>query len=360
MTDSRNAGENAAQSARLAATEFANEVAWKRPHLDILRQEYKGQYSIFVETVQEQMLTSHRQGRLILPNLAAYGNRVVGVFSDYGGEHNEARYLTYSVLVCTFDIRDWLAETMWDIRKQYQLERKEIAYKDFRMGQILRALPDYLLTLDNYLPGFLLTLAVQKKAMEAFSPTSEDSSNLLEAALQSIGVEGRKPRVNEKLARIVELVAFLAALLGKDGQKVFWMTDHDEISPTNAKHEETLRAFQVLLGVFCRDDQAFSLVGGALPFEQRDLGMLDLLSATDICAGALAEYLTQREMHDPDKIVVKPGCEHVLQWLAHDGVGLKKMNIVIRKGDEASIESAVIKFVQNNPPKNVTIVPISM
>ena len=292
MTDSRNAGENAARSTRLAATQFANQVAWKRPHLDILRQEYKGQYSILVETVQEKILLSHRQGKLILPNLAAFGNRVVGVFSDYGGEHKEARYLTYSVLVCTFDIRDWLAETIWEIRKRYQLESKEIAYKDFRMGQILRALPDYLLTLDNYLPGFLLTLAVQKKAMEAFSPTSKDSSNQLEAALQSIGVEGRKPRVNEKLARIVELVAFLTALLGKDGQKVFWMTDHDEISPTNAKHEETLRAFQVLLGVFCRDDQAFSLVGGALPFEQRDLGVLDLLSATDICAGALAEYLT--------------------------------------------------------------------
>lgn len=360
MTDNRNAGENAARSARLAATQFANEVAWKRPHLDILRQEYKGQYSILVETVQEKILMSHRQGRLILPNLAAYGNRVVGVFSDYGGEHKGSRYLTYSVLVCTFDIRDWLAATIWKIRKQYQLESKEIAYKDFRMGQILRALPDYLLTLDNYLPGFLLTLAVQKKAMEALSPTSKDSRNLLEAALQSIGVEGRKPQVNEKLARIVELVAFLTALLGRDGQKVFWMTDHDEISPTNGKHEETLRAFQVLLDVFCRDDQAFSLVGGALPFEQRDLGMLDLLSATDICAGAIAEYLTQRDIQDPDKIVVKPGSEHVLQWLAHDGVGLKKMTIVIRKGDNASIESAAIEFVPKNPPKNVTIVPISM
>ena len=91
------------------------------------------------------------------------------------------------------------------------------------------------------------------------------------------------------------------------------MTDHDEISPTNAKHEETLKAFQVLLGVFCRDDQTFSLIGGALPFEERDVGMLDLLSATDICAGALAEYLTQREMRDADKIAIKPGCEHVLQ-----------------------------------------------
>ena len=120
------------------------------------------------------------------------------------------------------------------------------------------------------------------------------------------------------------------------------------------------KAFQVLLRVFCRDDQTFSLIGGALPFEQRDVGMLDLLSATDICAGALAEYLTQRELLDADRIAVKPGCEHVLQWLAHDGIGLKKMNIIMRRGADASIESAAIEFVLDNPPKDVTIVPISM
>ena len=303
---------------------------------------------------------SHRRGRLILPNLAAFGNKAVGVFSDYGGEHKEAKYLTYSVLVCTFDLRDLFSEKMSSIRKEYLLGSKEIAYKDFRMGQVLRALPDYLLTLSNYLPGFLLTVAVQKKALEAFGLTSKETSNLLEAALKSIGVEGRKPRVNEKLARVVELVAYLTALLGKDGQKVFWMTDHDEISPTNAKHEETLRAFEVLLRVFCRDNQTFSLIGGALPFEQRDVGMLDLLSTTDICAGALAEYLTQREMRDADKIAVKPGCEHVLRWLAHDGIGLKKMNIIMRWGADSSIQSAAIEFVLDDPPKDVTIVPISI
>ena len=302
---------------------------------------------------------SHRRGRLMLPNLAAFGNKVVGVFSDYGGEHKEARYLTYSVLVCAFDLRDLFAEKMSVVRKAHQLESKEIAYKDFRMGQVRRALPDYLLTLSNYLPGFLLTLAVEKKALHAYAPTSKETRVLLEAGLKSIGVEGRKPRANAKLASVVELVAFLAALLGKDGQKVFWMTDHDEISPTNAKHEETLKAFQALLGVFCRDGQTFSLIGGALPFEERDLGMLDLLSVTDICAGAMAEYLTQREVCDADKIEVKAGCEHVLQWLAHDGIGLKKMSVVMRRGVDASIESAAIEFVLDDPPKDVTIVPIS-
>ena len=360
MTDSRMPTEDEARATLVAATNFANEVAWKRPDLKILREEYRGQYSNIVETVQEKILMSHRRRRLILPNLAAFGNKVVGVFSDYGGEHKGAQYLTYSVLVCTFDLRELFSEKIWEIRKAYNLGSKEIAYKDFRMGQVLRALPNYLLTLSNYLPGFLLTLAVQKKALEQSSSASKEAISLLEESLKSIGVEGRKSRVNEKLARVVELVAFLTALLGKDGQKVFWMTDHDEISPTLGKHEETLKAFDALLRVFCRDNQTFSLTGGAMPFEERDMGMLDMLSATDICAGALADYLTQREIRDANKIAVKSGCEKVLQWLGHDGIGLKKMNIVMRKAEDASIESAVVEFVPNDPPENVTIIPISM
>ena len=126
------------------------------------------------------------------------------------------------------------------------------------------------------------------------------------------------------------------------------MTDHDEISPTNTKHEETLRVFDALLRVYCRNRQTFSLVGGALPFEQRDVGMLDLLSATDICAGALAEYLTQKETREADEIAVKPGCEEILRWLAHDGIGLRKMNIIIRRGADVSIESGVIEFELGN------------
>ena len=303
---------------------------------------------------------SHMRGKLILPNLAAFGNKTVGVFSDYGGEHKGAKYLTYSVLVCIYDLRDLFSEKIREIREQHQLGSKEISYKDLGMGQVRRALPDYLLTLSNYLPGFLLTLAVQKSVLEIFKSSAEETSNLLEAALKSVGVEGRKPKVNEKLMRVVELVAFLTALLGKDGQKVFWMTDHDEISPTNAKHEETLKAFEALLRVFCRNNQAFSLVGGALPFEQRDVGTLDLLSATDLCAGALAEYLVKREVREPNEIEVKPGCEHILQWLAHDGIGLKKLNIIIRRSTNVPIESAVIEFALNDPPQDITIIPISV
>jgi len=231
----------------LAATNFANEAAWKRPDLDILREQYKGQYSTFIEIVQEKILMSHRRGKLILPNLAAFGNSSVGVFSDYGGEHKESKYLTCSVLVCLWDFRDLFSEKIKEIRQQYQLGNKEISYKDLRMGQVQRALPDYLLTLSNFLPGFLLNLAVHKNVSEVFRSSAKETNDLLEAAFKSIGVKGRKPKVNEKLIRVTELVAFLTALLGKDGQKVFWMTDHDEISPTNAKHEETLKVFNALL-----------------------------------------------------------------------------------------------------------------
>ena len=360
MADNRMTEASDARSMLLAATNFANEAAWKCPDLNILREQYKGQYSTFIEIVQEKILLSHRRGKLILPDLAAFGNNTVGVFSDYGGEHKEAQYFTYSVLVCSWDFRDLFSEKIEKIRQRYQLGNKEISYKDLRMGQIQRALPDYLSTLSNFLPGFLLNLVIHKNVSEVFRSSAKETNDLLEAAFKAIGVEGRKPKVNEKLIRVTELVAFLTALLGKDGQKVFWMTDHDEISPTNAKHEETLKVFDALLRAFSRNNQTFSLVGGALPFDERHVGTLDFLSATDLCAGALAEYLTQREVHEQDKIKVKPGCAHVLQWLAHDGIGLKKMNIIVRRGADVPIESAAIEFGLEDPPQDVTIIPISV
>jgi len=47
------------------------------------------------------------------------------------------------------------------------------------MRQIQRALPDYLHALDNLLPGFLFTLAVDKRLITLFGPqekTTRDQS----------------------------------------------------------------------------------------------------------------------------------------------------------------------------------------
>lgn len=54
------------------------------------------------------------------------------------------------------------------------------------------------------------------------------------------------------------------------------------------------------------------------------MSMLDLLGATDIVAGSLDQYLAQRQSVPIEEIKVKQGCDLVLQWLTHDGLGLKR------------------------------------
>ena len=338
--------------------ELANKLAWNKPELQVLQPQYIGQYPPLPLTLQTHLDLSNARGRLVLPDLRAFGNQSVGVFSDYGGE-SSGRYYTYSVLVCGFNLRGPLHEQMEAIRVRHGLGTKEIAFKDFRMGQIQRALPDYLQALDNLLPGFLFTLAIDKSIVTVFGTSEKATQDELAEMLRSEGLGERKPQVAEKLLRIVHLTAFLCGLLAHDNQKIFWMTDHDAICPSAHLHQRTLELFSRVLSVYTRRGCLFPLVGGGTPFEERSVEMLDLLSIADVVAGSLDQYLTRRvEVAASDEIRLKPGCELVLRWLGHDGVGLKKMTVMMRPGKRDDIESATLEFALEKPESNTIMIPV--
>ena len=75
-------------------------------------------------------------------------------------------------------------------------------------------------------------------------------------------------------------------------------------------------------------------------------------------AGSLDQYLAQRDSVSTEDIKVKRGCDLVLRWLAHDGFGLKKMNVIMRPGEKAAIEAATLEFGLEDPPKDATIIPV--
>lgn len=86
---------------------------------------------------------------------------------------------------------------------------------------------------------------------------------MIARTLTEVALGERKPEVNEKLLRVVHIAAFLVGLLAHDGQKIFWMTDHDAISPTREMHEKTLDLFHRVLGIYSRKGYTFPLMGGA-------------------------------------------------------------------------------------------------
>ena len=143
--------------------------------------------------------------------------------------------MTYSVLVCGYNFISAFTDKMKVIREQYGLGQKEIGFKSFGMGQVQASLTDFLTVADT-LPGFLCTLAVDKRISTLFGPHDKPQHERLAQLLAENGLGGRKPLEVEKLLRVVHMTAFLAALLVHTGQKIFWMSDNDSICANREQH----------------------------------------------------------------------------------------------------------------------------
>ena len=96
----------------------------------------------------------------------------------------------------------------------------------------------------------------------------------------------------------------------------------------------------------------------AAPFKDRHLETLDLLSITDVVASSIEHYLSRKDASSTPDFEVKAGADQVLRWLAHDGLGLKKMNVIMRPLPDGRIQGGTLEFDLQTPPENLTIIPI--
>ena len=342
----------------LKVIKLANSLVWKDPSFDVLHHEYQNYYPYWAASLLESLRKLHQQHELLLPDLRACGNRTVALFSDYGGEHKGSRFYTYSFLVTPLDLTAHFKRAMARIRQQYGLAETEIAFKKFKDGRIRAVLPDYLKALNNHLPGLLFTLVVDKRIKSLFGVESKEDRQTVLRQLEAAGFTTRKPDVLEKLFRIVHVAAFLAGFLGHDRQKIFWMSDNDAISEGQQRATETLSLFARVLETYTRTGVSFDLVGGGITFAERHTDTLDLLSAADIVCGALADYLTKHQDIADADIMVKVGSDRVLQWMPLDGIGLRKLMLVIRP-DQDGIRLAQLQF-QTDTPHEIVEVPIHL
>jgi hypothetical protein len=235
---------------------------------------------------------------------------------------------------------------------------KEIEFKDFGMGAIQRALPSYLDTLNGYVPGLLFNLIVDKRILSLFGPRNRATGRALAQSLKESGVGDLKPQVAEKMLRVVHTAAYLTALLGHDGQKIFWMSDHDAICANQAMHNGLLGLYQNILTLY--SERKFGLMGGARPFDERSTDFLDLLSAADIAAGSVGQYFTGRDEVGAENARVKLGAEKVLMWLGHDAVALKKLNIMFQLGSDGTLLSGAVDFTPKEIRKDATFLPTQL
>ncbi len=122
-------------------------------------------------------------------------------------------------------------------------------------------------------------------------------------------------------------------------------------------HTRTLELFHNVLNLYT--NRKFGLLGGALPFSERSTDYLDLLSAADVAAGTVAQYFTGRDEFGEHNVRLKPGAEKVLQWLGLDGLGLKKLCVMISAGENGFL-SGTVDFTPRQMPETAMFLPIHL
>jgi hypothetical protein len=182
--------------------------------------------------------------------------------------------------------------------------------------------------------------------------------NRLRDALKKGGYGDINSRVAEKLFRVVHCIALLIALLGHPGQKIFWMTDHDPIGETPQRHTKLLDILSKVLPLYTT--KSFSFLGGACPFTPRAFDLLDLLSVSDIAAGAIAQCLSSLYIVGQQNAQMKPGGDHVLRWLCHNSVTLKKFAMTVKRLPNGVPALGPIDFEARVPMKDELFIPTQL
>ena len=146
------------------------------------------------------------------------------IASDYSGEHKEIGFSAFSFLLF-----DWDASEQWSIMSSSVRNRflsqgkREMAYKKLRDQNKQRALLPFLEAADQ-IKGMVITLLVSKRVKSVIEPGGH-------AHLQKIvpALAGWKSSTIEKLYRVQTLLVFLLAGLCDPHQRIYWLTDDDEI-----------------------------------------------------------------------------------------------------------------------------------
>lgn len=317
--------------------DLARKVTMYEPKVSVLSDEKYDQYILTVRAIDSCLKQKLKDKKLALPELRNDGNETIAIYSDYGGESAQSSYLTYSFLVCGWNHAYAFPEFMDEIRKKHGLGEKEISFKDLKYGPINRSLDEYLTALHNWVPGILVTLVVEKKIKSVFG---EKVPDYVFREISESGFGEWKPHIIEKLMRVVHSTAYLVALLSKDGQKIYWNTDHDAIVTNSVKQNNFIDLFYSVLTLYT--NKKFSNIGYSLPFKNRSLRQIDFLSCADLAAGAVEHYFTKSKLQKNPEI--KNGVEKILSWLGHDGVSLKKLTVLVAKDSDGNIKIGEVEF----------------
>lgn len=295
--------------------------------------------------IEDHLIKLKNRNALLLPNLS-YHNETISIFSDYGGDSKGSLYHTYSFLFSAYQPIAFFFDKMAAIRKNHGLDDPfvEISFKELHYGPIKRALTDYLIAANNLIPGLLLTIVIDKKVESVIGPNSRNTLQEIQDILKNEGIGDWKKKISEKVLIVLNIIGYFCALLSQEGQNLFWMTDNDAIVSNKEKLNSILKLWGLILHNYAPN--RYKNIGAAIPEFYEDSNhkqqLLDVLSITDLIAGSIEHYYTRNDTME--ELDIKEDVNKVLIWMTEQGVGLKKLSLVIRPGSNAGWETGVIEF----------------
>lgn len=246
---------------------------------------------------------------------------------DYSGEHKESNYFTVSFILADFDKLTEFDQGRLYIRDKYNIGERRFEYKKIFHDKITtRGLTGFLRSIDT-IPGILLTFSINKEIEGLFENLDEIKSEndfFYEWNLDDLG----------KLLWTVHLGSLFIALLSKENQNIYWLSDNDNIVANLDRKKATVKYFAYILSIYL--PHIIGDLALVVPEDgEKILDAEDLISIPDLAGGALADIETSHQVENnyPENVgeivpiskSIKDKSKFLANWLAENDCPLIKL-----------------------------------
>jgi len=269
-----------------------------------------------------------------LPNLRDTERLLL--FSDYSGEHPEAKYIAYSfLLIRDKDLECWESARR-SLRRQYLRDGRRMSYKGLGDQQRNQALLPFLRLADK-LHGLLFTVLVDRRIKSFF---------VHEGRLDSTSVEGFENWSSmslEKFIRIIHLASLFIAGLSREGQDVLWFTDDDDIAANETRLHKLVDSFAKISSHYLTHHLRHLRIGTSRS-DTGNRSIEDLLALPDLAAGAASTAIgPMRDLPGfpcsrlvmPPRPATPEKAKFIMGWLSESESFLKRLLFVIDEEKES-------------------------
>jgi len=257
--------------------------------------------------------------------------REVIVVSDYAGDSRESAFQSYSFLLVDLLFIWYWNEVRLHLRKSILPDRRRLSYKKLQSDKSRARCLVPFLRAANSLPGVLVTFLVHKRLRSLFKVDAGGSYP------PDINPDHWRPNQFEKLIRVAHLSSLLISGLVREGQRIMWVSDQDEIVPNETLHVEACKIFSHVLSEYLTFKPS-RLQFATTRSDDGSLLLEDLSVLPDLAAGCLAEITTS--MSDTG-LLAAPGilgpmdsgvskkAHAIVGWLADNTYTLRKLSFAI-------------------------------